>query len=241
MRQRIYRRARSTRAPGGQVWLPPSALAATRTARQLPAATRRNPPVGRRRTLSRLIELCVPWGPSSDGQLPAQAGDVLPVWRLACRVGSPRALASAPRLACRGQVGVPWLPAGFPERPAAGLGASILAAMRATRVRGRNRWPWARMRVRRPGMKFIALWPKPCRPARTTSAGLAVCRQMMLVVAAWSPRLAKYPRGDRPGTQGEDADPAATGLGPQRLAEGQGEGLGRAVYRLLRAGLEGDG
>jgi hypothetical protein len=52
MRQRIYRRARSTRAPAGQVWLPPSALAATRTARQ-PAATRRNPPLGHRRTLSR--------------------------------------------------------------------------------------------------------------------------------------------------------------------------------------------
>ncbi len=62
MRQRIYRRARSIRAhppvrSGLSVtWLPPSALAATCTARQLPAATRRDPPVGRRRTPSRLIE-----------------------------------------------------------------------------------------------------------------------------------------------------------------------------------------
>ena len=36
-------------------------------------------------------------------------------------------------------------------------------------------------------------------------------------------------RGDRAGAQREDADPAAAGLGPQRLAEGQGDPLSEAV------------
>jgi hypothetical protein len=79
MRQRICRRARSARAPAGQVWLPPSALAATRTAWQLPAATRRNPPVGRRRTLSRIRSA----GPSSSLGAHRPGAQIWSIWRAA--------------------------------------------------------------------------------------------------------------------------------------------------------------
>lgn len=44
------------------------------------------------------------------------------------------------------------------------------------------------------------------------------------------------PGRDRPGAQRENADPAAAGLGPQRLAERQAEGFGRTVDSLPRAG-----
>jgi hypothetical protein len=46
---------------------------------------------------------------------------------------------------------------------------------------------------------------------------------------------------DRPGAQRDDADPAAAGLGPQRLAERRGEGLGRAVDRRSGPSARGFG
>jgi uncharacterized iron-regulated membrane protein len=56
----------------------------------------------------------------------------------------------------RGQGRVVWLLACCRSWCAAGLGASILPVMRAMTVRGKNRWPWARKRVRRPGITVIA-------------------------------------------------------------------------------------
>ena len=123
-----------------------------------------------------VAELC-----TSRWQLTNQCGSLVEVGP----GGSHRMKASAPRLACGkgdggrshpGQVRVLWLPACCRSRRAAGLGASILPVIRAMTVRGKNRWPSARKRVRRPGMTVIASWSKPRRPARTTSAGSAVRR-----------------------------------------------------------------
>ena len=123
------------------------------------------------------------------------------------------------------QVRVVWLCAWGPVVVCSWAGASILPVIRAMTVRGRNRWPWASKRVRRPGDDGHRAAVEAAQAGlhdvgRVGGAAVDNAAAGGLVTEA-----GEIPGRDRAGAQREDADLAAASLGPQGLAERQGEGL----------------